>query len=151
VLVGKICTRNPVIAEDTRSALEAAKLMRQYHVGSLIVVSREPHGIRPVGIITDRDLVIQALAEEVNLNDIILGDVMARDLLIAKENDTMYETIECMSRKGVRRIPVTNSQGYLVGILTMDDMLSLLSLELSSLTSLINLEQITEERIRAAI
>jgi len=146
---GNVCIRNVISAAKDMGILEAAKLMRQHHVGCLVVVTRDEDGPRPIGIITDRDIVIEVLAEEVPLDTVIVEDVMTRLPLIARENDDLFDTIEMMRAKGVRRIPVTDSLGLLVGILTIDDLLKIIYEEMGNVVSLIFREQISEHKLRS--
>ena len=100
-----ICNREVLIAQKYDTLVEAAKLMREYQVGSIVVVE-EQNGVRyPVGLVTDRDLVIEVIAKEVDINSVTLGDVMYRDIILGKENDDVNETIKIMRQKGIRRLP----------------------------------------------
>lgn len=125
--IGSLCIRDIVLAEKTCTIERAAKLMRQHHVGSVVVVSREEKGNKPIGIFTDRDLVVGIIAEEIDVKTVTLGDVMRDHLITAREDDDLNETIERMSSKGVRRIPVVDRNGCLVGIFSADDTLKILS------------------------
>jgi len=145
--VGKICSRETVVAEASDSLLETAKLMRRYHVGSLIIISKENGGVRPEGIITDRDIVIQAISEEIRLDSITAEDIMSRDLVIAREDDDIFEAFESMCKKGVRRMPIVDLDGYLVGILSIDDLLEVIVDEMKNLVHLFKHEQQKEQRI----
>ncbi|MDW7773545.1 MAG: CBS domain-containing protein [Desulfobulbaceae bacterium] len=130
---GEFCTREVVIAEKTSSILEVAQLMREYHVGDVIVVEQRDEEKVPVGIITDRDIVVEVIAQGVDLDAVTAGDVMSYELLLAGEKDGIWQTLLQMSTKGVRRVPVVNDQGGLVGILAVDDMMELLAEELNLL------------------
>jgi len=120
--IGKICNRKLVVAYLDSTVTEAASLMREHHTGSVIVVDHRGEGARPIGIITDRDLVVEVLAQGVPLDSVTLRDVMTVDPIIAREDDGVWETIQMMGAKGVRRIPVVNAQGLLIGIVTVDDL-----------------------------
>jgi predicted transcriptional regulator len=121
-----ICNREVLIAQKYDTLVEAAKLMREYQVGSIVVVE-EQNGVRyPVGLVTDRDLVIEVIAKEVDINSVTLGDVMYRDIILGKENDDVNETIKIMRQKGIRRLPVVDDNGALVGIVTLDDLIDLI-------------------------
>ena len=135
MMIGDLCNKDLAVAYLDDTLYEAAKLMRQRHVGSLIVVSKDENGLRPIGIITDRDIIIEVVAEEINLKSITLKDIMTTHPIFARENDGIYETLQSMCEKGVRRIPVVDIQGYLIGIITTDDILKILSDKLSNETS----------------
>ena len=149
--IGEICSRAVVIANNDLSVIEVAKLMRAYHVGSVVVVDGMGDSARPVGMITDRDLVIEVLAQEVPLEAVKLEDIMTRDPIIAREDEDLWETLQQMRDRGVRRCPVVNTQGLLVGLVSIDDMLDLLAAELSDLVKLIYREQNQERKTRRLI
>jgi len=102
----------------------------------------------PVGIVTDRDLVIELIAKEVDINSVTLGDVMYRDIILGKENDDVNETIKTMRQRGIRRLPVVDDRGVLAGIVTMDDLIDLISEQLKDLAALIGKQQNLEKRNR---
>jgi CBS domain-containing protein len=128
--------------------LEAAKLMRQHHVGDVLVVE-DRNGIRiPVGIVTDRDLIMEIMAPELDGTVITVGDIMAQQLVSVKGSTGIFEAIQYMRQKAVRRLPIVNEDGGLIGILTLDDLLELLSEELLEIAKLVRNEQQKETRIR---
>lgn len=139
--VGKICNREVVFIHKEASIPEAARLMREYHVGDLVVV-REKTGKRvPVGIVTDRDIVLEVIAEGVGMDDVNVGDIMSDKLVTARESDGLLETIKVMRAKGIRRLPVVNDDNELVGILSVDDLIDLFSEQIVDLARLIAREQ----------
>ncbi len=139
--IGEICNREVVIVQPSKSALEAAQLMRQHHVGDLVVVE-ERGGFRvPVGIVTDRDLVVEIMAPALDPSAITVGDIMVSDLATVTENIGVFEAIQYMRTKGVRRLPVVDGNGWLVGILALDDLLELLAEEMSAFARLVKREQ----------
>lgn len=146
--IGEICNREVVVSFATESAVEAAKLMRQYHVGDLVIVE-EGNGKRvPVGIVTDRDLVVEVMAKEVDPAQFTVADLMSRELLTAREEDGIFETIQRMRIHGVRRLPVVDKTGALIGIVSIDDLFSLLAEEMTELTRLTSREQAVEAQAR---
>ncbi len=146
--IREICNREVVIIHRSDTVLDAAKLMRQHHVGDVVVVD-ERDGMRiPVGIITDRDLVVEVMAAEADRVALRVGELMTTDLAVVKENTGVFEAIQYMRGKGVRRLPVINDSGGLVGILTLDDLLELLSEELTDLSKLVRHEQQKESVVR---
>lgn len=149
--VGNICNRRVIFADVDTNLIDASKLMREHHVGSIIVTRRENGGDRPMGIITDRDLVVEVLAEEIEPQRLSLKDAMTQHPLIAYESDDVYEVLERMREKGVRRIPVVNSEGFLVGVLAIDDILRMIFHELGNLVSLVKKEYETEIKLRKAV
>jgi len=149
--VGQFCNRDTVIVRKEDSIIEAAKLMREFHVGSAVVVEDSAAGAKPVGIITDRDLVIEILAAELDPNAVTVGDIMSYDLTTAREEDGLWETLQRMRVKGVRRIPIVSQQGLLAGILTSDDLLEILAGELTELVKIIGREQEREQKTRGGL
>ncbi len=146
--VGELCNREVVIAQREQTIKEVAKLMRTKHVGSVVVVEGSPACARPVGIITDRDLVVEIMAQDVDEEKVTVGDIMASDLLLAREDDSVADTIRLMRSRGVRRVPVVSEQGWLAGILAADDFLEFLVEELQLLVKLFEREQIREVAAR---
>jgi CBS domain-containing protein len=146
--VSEICNREVVVVRREDTVHEAAKLMRQHHVGDVVVVE-ERNGVRvPVGIVTDRDLVVEIMAPDVVQMVITVGDIMGLKLATVKENMGVYESIQYMRGEGVRRLPVVDGKGGLVGILTLDDLLELLAEELLELSRLVRHEQKKESMRR---
>ncbi|HVC49196.1 MAG TPA: CBS domain-containing protein [Burkholderiales bacterium] len=139
--VSEICNREVIIMQPGQTVFDAACLMRQQHVGDVLVVE-EREGTRvPVGIVTDRDLVIEIMAPNLDPKVITVGDIMVPELATVKENTGLFETIEYMRVKGVRRLPVVDENNELVGIITLDDLLELLAEELATLAKLIQHER----------
>ena len=146
--ISEICNREVIVVQRNDTTLEAAKLMRQHHVGDVLVVE-DRGGVRiPVGIVTDRDLVVEIMAPELDQMVITVGDIMAPDLVTVKENTGVFDAIQYMRAKGVRRLPVVDDSGGLVGILTLDDLLELLAEELLALAKLVKHEQKKETMSR---
>lgn len=146
--VGEFCNREVVIAARETTIVEAAKLMRKYHVGDLVVVDRREEMNIPVGIITDRDIVVEIIAGEVTLDSACTGDVMSFELTTAKEHDGILEALQKMRGLGIRRMPVVNDRGGLEGILAVDDVLELLAEELTLLASAATHGQEKEKKLR---
>jgi CBS domain-containing protein len=133
---GEFCNRDVVTATRDMSVLEAARLMREHHVGSLIVIEDVSGHVRPVGILTDRDIVIEVVARNVSTTDITVGDAMTFTLLKVTEEENIFDVAQRMRCRGVRRVPVISNDGDLAGIIALDDLLGLLSQELSLLSTI---------------
>ena len=146
--IGQICNRDTVIVRKADSIQEAAILMREQHVGSIVVVEDCGGGVKPVGILTDRDLVVEIVAAGVNAETVSVGDIMSYELLTGHEDDGLWETLQRMRGQGVRRMPVIDARGCLVGILSTDDLLELLAGELGDLVKIISRERRREEQNR---
>ncbi len=145
--IGDICTRQVVFAYRSSTIREAARLMREYHVGDLLLVD-ENGKRKPVGILTDRDMVISVVAPGLDPDVLTVGDVMGQDLVTALEGQGVFEAIQLMRYKGVRRLPVVTDDGALVGIVAIDDLVELLGEELSELAKVIKREQAVEAKTR---
>lgn len=146
--VGEICNRDVIILRRDETILEAAKLMRHHHVGDVIIVE-ERDGVRiPVGIVTDRDLVVEIMATELDQGVITVGDIIEQELVTVKEDVAIFDAVQYMRNKTVRRLPVVDENGALVGILTLDDLLELLSEELLAIAKLVTHQRQKEMRAR---
>lgn len=143
--VGELCNREVVIAERNLGVTEATRLMRRHHVGDLVVVDGDR---KPVGIVTDRDIVVEVVAAGVNPEALSLVDIMGPSLATVREGEGVFEALRYMRDKGVRRMPVVDAAGALVGILTLDDLLGLLAEELGELAKLVSHEREREASAR---
>ncbi len=148
MLVGEYCNRDVVIVDKECAVLEAAQLMRTQHVRDVIAVEQRDGKRIPIGIVTDRDIVLEVIAKDVDLNAVAIGDVMSFELTTANEGDEVLETVKVMRARGVRRVPVVDKQGALVGILAVDDLIELLQELIADIGGLIAREQKREQRKR---
>lgn len=146
--VGEVCKREVVFVSKDNTVVEAAKLMRAHHVGALVVTESEEGRPRPLGVLTDRDIVVEVIAEDLKSEDLLVGDVMSFELATIGEDDGISEAIKLMKGRGVRRVPVLNSNGDLVGIFAVDDVIELLAEELSDVAQLVGHEQEREKATR---
>lgn len=147
--VGDICNRNVVVAPKAEMIVDAAKRMRTSHVGDLVVIENRQGQHVPIGIVTDRDIVIAAVAGDPDhINYLNVGEVMSSDLVTAQEQDTIEMALKQMQQHGVRRLPIVDRSGALVGILTLDDVLRYLTAQQSELVALVAREQQHERHYR---
>ncbi len=149
--LGEACNRDVIIIADDSSVIEAAKLMRDYHVGSIVVTKKDEGITKPIGIITDRDLVIDVIAKDKSPEKVTVSDIMNSKLITGKDTDQLWNSLRTMRTHGIRRMPVIDSEGSLIGIITADDILELFSEELLDLTRLIALEQKKEETLKTSL
>lgn len=145
---GEYCNRNVVVIEKTESVREAINLMRKNHVGDVVVVEMRENTSIPLGILTDRDIVVEILAEDVDLDAVNVGDVMSYQLVTVNEDTKLLDAIKQMRVKGVRRLPVVNGSGELQGILSTDDLLELVVEQLSDIVGLVSKEMTNEIKSR---
>lgn len=140
--VGEYCTREVTVVEEDDSLRRAAVLMRDAHVGDVVVVRRDDGRVLPVGIITDRDIVVSLVAPEVDFDALCARDVVAARLHTVSEQTDLFELLGRMRTHAVRRMPVVDAAGALVGIVTLDDVLGALADALHGAAA------ITEKQIR---
>lgn len=143
---GEYCNREIIITGQDVSVTEAAMLMRQHHVGDLVVVDKQAEKILPIGIITDRDIVIEVVAQKADPEALIIKDIMSTDLVTVEENQDLLDTLALMQYQGVRRIIVVDAQGSLQGLLSADDAVELIAEAINNLTKLVKREITHEEK-----
>jgi CBS domain-containing protein len=147
--VGEICTRDVVVAPKTETITHAARRMRTSHVGDLVVIENRNGLHFPVGIVTDRDIVISVVAgDPEHIMYLLVSDVMSDDLITAREHENIETALKRMKERGVRRLPVVDADGVLAGILTLDDVLEYLGEQHSDLVALVAREQRRERQYR---
>jgi signal-transduction protein with cAMP-binding, CBS, and nucleotidyltransferase domain len=128
-LLSEVINRNVVTVSPTAALTEAAYLMMNEDIGALVVVDG---GARPVGIITDRDLVVSAMAEGVNPDEITVEEIMTKDLVTVDEETDLFEMLSILSENSIRRLPVTRGI-KLAGIVSVDDLIVVVATELVNL------------------
>jgi CBS domain-containing protein len=133
---GEICIRSVVCTDRGMMLSEAARLMRTHHVGSLVVVEeRAPRERIAVGVITDRDLATAVVALERDPHAFRVGDIMSTDVVTAREQDSVLDVLAAMRRRKIRRVPITGPRGELVGLVALDDVLSLVAEQMQALAT----------------
>ena len=115
--VGDFMTRNPECVSEKDSIQDVARIMKDRDTGVVPVVD----GKKVIGLVTDRDIVVRGLAEGKDLSSSKVTDLMTRDVRSVKEDSTVAEVLDLMSRSQVRRIPVVNQSDELVGIVSIGD------------------------------
>ena len=122
------------VVEPETAALVVAQLMRTHHIGALVVVEAGEQN-KPVGILTDRDLVLELMAEGLDPAVFTAGDIMSVDLVLARPEMDAMEAVQLMKTHRLRRLVIVDEAGRLVGIVTMEDVLELLTRELANLAA----------------
>lgn len=149
--IGDICNREVVFVNRDVTVHAACRLMRHYHVGSLVVVD-EVSGVDgkrvPVGILTDRDIVVEVDAMDLDAKVMTAGDIMSPDLVTAPESLGISAAIELMRIRGIRRLPIVDDENRLVGIVAIDDLLAVLAEEFSAIARVVSRESMREGRAR---
>jgi CBS domain-containing protein len=138
--VGDMCTRNPATVSTSATLAEVARLMRDRHIGS-VIVTKAPLD-RPVvtGVITDRDIACAQLDRRSDLASLSAEQVMTRDPLVINEEDPLDKAIEKLRARGVRRAPVVSAAGALIGLISTDDLFGCVARELMLLARLVTLQ-----------
>lgn len=146
--IGEICNRDVVFAYRGTPLSEAARLMREHHVGSLVIVVDRLSERVPVGIVTDRDLTVAVLAKGLDPKALTVGEVISEELATVREQDSLADALRVMRTRGVRRLPVLTHSGALAGIVTIDDILELVAEELDDFVKILGRERVRETRAR---
>jgi CBS domain-containing protein len=141
---GSVCKRGVVTVAPSDDLIAAAHVMREKHVGYLIVSVAS----RVVGVLTDRDIVVAVLAREVDAHALKVGDVMTRDPLLIDESQSIEAVLRHMREAGVRRVPVVDPSGMLTGVLSIDDVLEHIAEQLINIAGSIRNEQRMERAVR---
>lgn len=135
--IGEMCSREVYIFKALEPLANAVAEMMKRHVGAIVVVEAEPDRMRPIGIVTDRDIVRGQVSLKKDLSALKIQDVMTGDPLTVAETCGVGEAIERMRARRVRRAPVINDRGDLVGIVSLDDLLPVVADELGALARLV--------------
>jgi CBS domain-containing protein len=148
--IGDLCRRNVVTVQRGDELSLAARLMREHHVGFLVVVeSTDRAGLeRAVGVLTDRDLVVSVLARDIDARTLRVEDVMTPEPVTVREGDTLEFALAQMRHLGVRRLPVVNECGALAGVVSLDDVLAQLARQLDDVAGSIRTGGRVEREIR---
>jgi CBS domain-containing protein len=146
MLLKEFCTTEVAYCSRETTVMEAAQLMRSKHIGDLVVVDDPTDECMPVGLVTDRDIVVKVLAAELNASRTTVGEIMRIPLITASEAEDSSLAISRMRNHGVRRLPITGPHGRLVGIVTLDDLLRRLRFEVDALLDIVGKGQDQERR-----
>jgi CBS domain-containing protein len=131
--IGDICVRGVITCNRDTKIDEVAQLMRQHHIGDVLVTEESKGKQAPVGIVTDRDIVASVIALKLDPAIFSAGDLINRKLITVRADLGVFEAIREMRKHGVRRMPVLDQEGTLVGIVSIDDLIELLAHEMSEL------------------
>jgi CBS domain-containing protein len=140
MIVDSYFTPSVVFVRRSACLQEAAAIMRSSHVGALVVIDDKPDSDLPVGIVTDRDLVIKGMADGLSSHGTTVGDIMTPALATVLRSDTLQHALELMRTRGVRRLAVGESDGRLAGIISFDDVVDALGAEFGALHGIVRNE-----------
>lgn len=125
--VGEHCNREVIVIAGEESVKVAAQLMRKHHVGDVVLIEERQGKRVPIGIVTDRDLVVEVMAPGLAPDDLAVQDIVVESPFLVREDDSLFDALEMMRSRRVRRVPVIDADGELVGIITVDDVIGLLA------------------------
>jgi len=147
---GSICQRNVATARALDDLTSAAQIMREQHVGYLVVIEPEVvnTAARPIGVLTDRDIVVSVVARETDPRTLRVGDVMTQQPIVISEEASVETALEQMSRSGVRRLPVVGRRGELIGVLSLDEVLGVIAAEMQNVSGSLRNERQIEGAVR---
>ena len=146
--IEEICSRIVVVALSATTVQEGARLLREHHVGALVVIDSRQNS-RPLGVVTDRDMVVEVLAMGIDPAKLAVGEVMSGNIVTVNASEGVLETIRLMQREGVRRVVVVDNSGALVGIVSFNDLVPYVAEALTGLASAIVGAQGRERELRA--
>ena len=146
--ISAVCNYNVATIDRNAGVVDAAARMREEHVGDLIVVEERAGRRVPVGILTDRDIVVAVVAKRVAASSVTVGDAMTSDVLTVNEDNGVEHALREMRRAGVRRAPVVDATGALIAVLSIDDVIDHLAVQLGHIADIIRLGQQTETDTR---
>lgn len=141
----RFVVREAVTVSPEEDLVAAARKMREKHVGFLVVTDERNH---PIGVLSDRDILIESVAEDMNPHNIKVVDVMTSRPLLATEEEDLESFLARMRNAGVRRAPVVNQTGLLIGIISFDDLLLSISGMLSNMAGSVAKQLSTERKMR---
>ena len=142
----RICSKTVVTISPDATVLEAAKLMQSKHIGCLVVIDDS----RPTGILTDRDIVLKLVAREHKPAETAVKEIMTTNPTMVNVNYDLLDAVRLMRSRGVRRLPIVDEHRHLLGIVTMDDVLTALGPEVGDLAGTVEKEFVLEASAEAA-
>jgi CBS domain-containing protein len=145
---GALCSRIVDVIEREAFLPVAARLMRERHVGCLVVVDRVESGEKVAGVVTDRDIVVASVAHDLDPRHMTVAEVMTSDAVTVGEDDSMLQALASMRAHGLRRLPVLGPHGLLVGLLSLDDLLAALAMQVQAMAQAIVVERQHEASVR---
>lgn len=137
IRVGDLCGRSVSTVAPDDAISTAVTLMRREHIGDVVVVVPVDGGARPVGILTDRDVVVELMAPGIDARQVAVGDCMSEAIVTAREDEDLLVALQRMAAAGTRRLPIVDARGCLSGILTVDDVLSFLGKAAAAIAEII--------------
>lgn len=131
--IESICRHEVITIDRSHTLQQAATLMREHHVGALVVTAATQGGAEAVGIVTDRDLVVEGMAHGLDGAGVEVGRLATGKLVSVPGTASVDDAIAAMQKDGVRRLLVVTAEGHLEGIVSLDDLLDALAAEMVGL------------------
>jgi CBS domain-containing protein len=144
----ELCRRAAVTVTVDTSLAEVAKLMRREHVGSVVVIAADA-GAKPVGIVTDRDIVVEVVAARLDPGTMTAGEVMTASPVVARGDDDVWWALKTMRDHGVRRLPIVDDGQNVVGLIALDDVMQHVGTTMRDIAQLIGSERLAESAHRS--
>jgi len=144
----ELCVLDVACCHKETTIVEAARLMRQHHTGDLVVIDESDGTREPVGVVTDRDIVMEVIAKGHDPDRTRVSAVMGSPVVVASGSENVTTAIERMRGHGVRRLPIVDDRGAVFGILTLDDLYRALAEHTAALAAIVTKEQTRENRGR---
>lgn len=141
-----LCSIGLVTVEPNTTVQFAASLMKRQHVGAVLVVEEKDSKKQAVGILTDRDIVLRTIAEGKEVKGLDVNSIMSKELVKVRWNQGVFEVLQLMKDKGIRRAIVEDKDGRLCGIISADDLIIMLGDELSLMGSIVKSQPTNEEK-----
>lgn len=142
--VGELCNREVIVIRGDESVRVAAELMRRHHVGDVVLVEDRDGRQVPVGLVTDRDLVVEVMVPGLDPETLAVRDILTSSLSTVGEDDGLFDALDLMRARAVRRLPVVDADGALAGIITVDDVVGLLTEMLGRLSAVVERQRSRE-------
>lgn len=147
--VADVCTPLTVHIDPMASVRDAAKLMRERHVGAVVVADKHNRRCVPIGVVTDRDIAISVVAAGIDPDNVTVGDVMSQPVATCTADQDIFDAIQTMRSHGVRRLPMLDASGDFAGFVAADDVYDALVKEFRGLSEVFLREQAREIEARA--
>jgi CBS domain-containing protein len=149
--IASICTRTVVTVDAGATLTDAARRLREHHVGALVVTHATPDGNAVAGVVTDRDLAVEVLARGLDASAVQVGALVRGPLVAVPEDASLADAVAQMQQHGVRRLLVSGAQGQLVGVVSLDDVLGAYAEQLGALAQVVKAALAREVQERPAL
>ena len=131
------CTKHVITATGSQTVFDAAKQMWDRNVGAIVVLDSDK---KPLGMVTDRDIAVNVVAQGKDPRSTVLKEIMSKNALVLRQDQGIFEATKMMSEKGIRRLPIVDSEGKLAGIISLDDLITVFGEEVANIANAIAYE-----------